>query len=188
MSDDQDTIEKIALGWWSRLRPDPANGRKGDTGTLARLRRADLVAAAMEPETVALYRQLAPLLSLKGEAALTRTALIAAVLAHVRDNDVRENRPVAVARALGPQKSEDDAILKPLRFRRLLSTLGDAELLIAFRRIVALLDKKANVSDLARSLAEWDDTPLGDRRRTRWAFDYHNAGAAAPKDQSAGAA
>lgn len=183
MSDDQNTIEKIALGWWARLRPDPANGRKGDTGTLARLRRADLVAAAMEPETVALYRRLAPLLDVKGEDALTRTALIAAVLAHVR-----EHNPVAVARALGPKSSEDDAVLKPLRFRRLLSTLGDAELLIVFRRIVAQLNKNANVGDLARSLAEWDDSPRGDRRRTRWAFDYHSAGNAAPNTTSADAA
>jgi CRISPR system Cascade subunit CasB len=183
MSDDRDTIEKIALAWWSRLQPAPTKGLKGDTGTLARLRRGSLFSAAMEPETVVLYKRLSPLLNLKGEDALTRTALIAAVLAHVR-----EHNSVAVARALGPQSSENDAVLKPLRFRRLISTLGDAELLVAFRRIVALLHKKANVSDIARSLADWDDSPQGDRRRTRWAFDYHNAGAAAPRDKSADAA
>lgn len=183
MSDDQDTIEKIAVGWWTRLQPVPTSGWKGDTGTLARLRRANLVAAAMEPETVNLYRKLAPLLNRKGEDALIRASLIAAVLSHVRDHN-----SVPVARALGPQKSEDDALLKSLRFRRLLSTLGDAELLIAFRRIVALLNKKANVADIARSLAEWDDGPKGDRRRTRWAFDYHSAGYAAPNNKTADAA
>jgi CRISPR system Cascade subunit CasB len=179
MSDESDTIEKIAMGWWTRLQPALDNGRKGDSGTLARLRRANLVSAAMEPETVILYRRLAPLLDRKREDGLTRTALIAAVLSHVR-----EHHSIAVARALGPQQGEDDAILKPLRFRRLLSTLGDAELLIAFRRIVALLNRRANIGDIARSLAEWDDCPTGDRRRTRWAFDYHSAGDAAPDNKA----
>ena len=68
----------------------------------------------------------------------------------------------------------------PLRFRKILAARGEGDCLIAFRRLIALLGKTANVGDLAVSLAEWNSDGAGDRRRTRWAFDYYDAGAAAP--------
>ena len=53
-------------------------------------------------------------------------------------------------------------------------------MLIAFRRIVAILDHKANVRDLATQLLAWTDGEHGDLTRTRFAFDYHDAGQFAP--------
>ena len=40
--------------------------------------------------------------------------------------------------------------------------------------------KKVNIKDLAQSLLEWNDEEKGDRCRTCWAFDYYDAGFAAP--------
>ena len=57
---------------------------------------------------------------------------------------------------------------------------GDDEILIAFRRVVAILSDTANVRDLAYQILNWDRDELGDRTRTRFAFDYHSAGAYAP--------
>jgi CRISPR system Cascade subunit CasB len=47
------------------------------------------------------------------------------------------------------------------------------ELMRSFIHAVRLLDRKANVPDLARGLRYW-----GDNTRQRWAFDYY---AAAPR-------
>ena len=66
------------------------------------------------------------------------------------------------------------------RFKHLVSARGDEEILIAFRRVVAMLGRTANVKDLARLILSWTDDEAGDRARTRFAFDYHGAGFAAP--------
>jgi CRISPR system Cascade subunit CasB len=56
----------------------------------------------------------------------------------------------------------------------------DEEVMTAFRRVVALLDHKANVSNLTQVILGWTDDEHGDRVRTRFAFDYHGAGFASP--------
>jgi CRISPR system Cascade subunit CasB len=67
--------------------------------------------------------------------------------------------------------------MSPLRFKRLLDATSDQELLIGFRRAVALAGaKNISVGDIATSLLDWSE-----RRRMRWAFDYYGAGIAAPK-------
>jgi CRISPR system Cascade subunit CasB len=176
MTDDP-TLFGAALGWWSRLQP--GEDRKGDTGALARLRRGGLQDAALEPATADLYRSIKRFLPPAELVGFETAALIAAVLAHVRDHDGRQS----VARAAGAA-GETSARLSPLRFRKLLAARGATDCLIAFRRLVALLDKRANVGDLAVSLVEWNKEDAGDRRRTRWAFDYYDAGALAPDDEN----
>jgi CRISPR type I-E-associated protein CasB/Cse2 len=179
------TVGAIALAWWSSLqRGAEHDGRwRGDPGALARLRRADLVGAAMEEVTIDLCRRLAPSSNLRPNQLFERAALIAAVLAHVRDNDVRK-----VAAAAGEKVGDDRRILHPLRLRRLFAARTPADCLIAFRRLVALLDKKANVANLAASLLDWPDAARGDTRRTRWAFDYYGAAIATPDDHGQAAA
>jgi len=175
---DEPTLHGAAMKWWRRLQPDSGRGYKGDTGALARLRRGGLDGAALEPATAELYRALKPFLRGAQLDGFETAALVAAVLAHVREHDAR-----FVARAAGAA-GETSARLSTLRFRKLLAARGATDCLIAFRRLVALLDKRANVGDLAVSLVEWNKEDAGDRRRTRWAFDYYDAGAPAPNDQN----
>jgi len=183
--DNRPSMGAIAFAWWSNLQPgfDPGSRRRGDPGALARLRRADLIGAAMEEVTIDLFRKLTPASKLPLDLLFERTALIAAVLAHVRTDDTRK-----VAARAGEKKGEDQRLLHPLRLRRLLAAHTLADCLIAFRRLVALLDRRANVADLAESLLDWPDAIRGDRRRTRWAFDYYGAANAAPDDRGQAAA
>jgi CRISPR system Cascade subunit CasB len=177
------TIGAAAMAWWRSLQPDPdpAKKRKGDSGALARLRRADINAAATEEVTFDLHCRLESTAPFRGTELLERAALIAAVLAHVRDHDQRK-----VAVAAGEVVGDDRRVLQPLRLRRLLAAKSPTECLTAFRRLVALLDHTANVADLAKCLFDWPDESRGDTRRTLFAFDYY--GAAAPEDPDEAAA
>jgi CRISPR system Cascade subunit CasB len=170
----------IVRAWWDKIQPSASDGRKGNPGALARLRRGSLFDAATESVTTDLYRSLALSRSLKGdqESKFVTTALIAAVLAHVRTDDKDDKH--SVARAAGALVGDQKRLLSELRFRRLLATRGHEDCLIAFRRLVALFRDKANVSDLAEILIEWNDEQRGDSRRIKMAFDYFDAGNAAP--------
>ena len=161
----------IARHWWTSLQPARERGYKGDPGALARLRRASLIDAMTEPETVRLHRALG-----LARQTFSRAALVACVLAHVREDQPGPK----VAHAAGPPSSGEAGVLSALRFRRLLHMRGEEDCSVAFRRLVALLGGKVNIADLAESLLDWNDEEKGDRCRTRWAFDYYDAGFAAP--------
>ena len=157
-----------ALTWWRALQPNPeaenpAN-RTGDRAALARLRRCGTVSEAMlEPETLRLFQAVGT----DGATDLPNVALAAAILARVR-----EDQPgTSVARVVGPGSIEtpETALLKPLRFRRLMEADGLDERLVSFRRLVALAGGKLPVRDLAEALLHWS-MPL----RTRWVFEYWN--------------
>jgi CRISPR system Cascade subunit CasB len=169
------TSGEIARRWWTSLQPARERGYRGDPGALARLRRASLIDAMTEPVTVRLHRELG-----LARQCFSRAALVACVLAHVREDEPRRR----VGRAAGPQSSGATGVLSALRFRRLLNMRDEEDCSIAFRRLVALLKDKVNIADLAESLLDWDDEEKGDRRRTRWAFDYYDAGFAAPDSES----
>jgi CRISPR system Cascade subunit CasB len=153
-----------AAAWWRGLQPQDGLGerRPGDRGALARLRRcASVMDAASEPATLALCRRLGA-----GEAGLERAALLAAVLAHVREDDPR----LPVARQIGVP-SDGAAPMSDLRFRRLLQAETPDEQLIGFRRLVALAGRKLNVADLAAGLWRWND----EATRRHWIYAYHDA-------------
>ncbi|MBU8546678.1 MULTISPECIES: type I-E CRISPR-associated protein Cse2/CasB [Roseomonadaceae] len=155
--------------WWRRMTPDPARDHRGDRAALAQLRRCPSVAAAMQqPATIQLFQ----LCQATEAYDLPAISLAAAVLAHVRE-DVSGR----VAGMLGPESSDrpETALLKPLRFRRLLEASDVEECLPAFRRLVALMSGKANVGDLAAALFDWPDRYRGDERKRRWVFDYWKA-------------
>lgn len=162
-----------AVKWWRGLQPDHQRGnpqeRGGDRAALARLRRAGTLAEVMAEEAaVDLWRRLGG-----GDVQrLKRIAVIAHVLAHVREHD--EQRAI---RRVGRQSygDADSAKLKPLRFRRLLAAREDDELMREMRRLVQLADRRLDVGHLAASLLFWSDTT-----RARWTFDYFAAAHAQP--------
>lgn len=170
-----------AIRWWCDMTPDPASGRSGDRGALARLRRCATVAEAMrEPATFDLFRRCGG----SGHRDLPSAALAAAVLAHVRDDD-REH--AYVARRIGPDDPDkpETALLKPLRFRRLMEASTEDERLTAFRRLVALATGKLNVRGLAEALLFWTDERRGEELKRRWIYDYWNADVRTPTSTDA---
>jgi CRISPR system Cascade subunit CasB len=171
--------DQIARRWWETLQntrkdgtPNPAR----DPGALARLRRAATpVVALEEPNVFDLYKNLG-FGSGDVDHRLPRVAAAATVLAHIRtdampgDNGFRRRFAEMLGRG-------DRPLMSPLRFKRLLTATEDQDLLIAFRRAVALAGgRNIDVGDVASSLLDWSD-----RRRMRWAFDYYGASIAAPK-------
>lgn len=168
---------RIAAGWWLGLQPSFQNRERnpnGDRAALARLRRADLVGAMQDPATFTLFHALGR----AHPAALLDVALCAAVLAGVRE-DRRGEHP---ARTLGPPPAEavERALMKPLRFRRLIGAETAEDRLIALRRAVQLADRRLDVHELAAACLDWSET-----RRQRWIFEYYNAGFAAPAPEPA---
>ena len=165
---------KGAVAWWRDLQPDAEKGRAGDRAALARLRRCATVAEAMQDRaTIDFFRRVGA----TGPDDLPAAALAAAILARVR----RDEPGKLVARQIGPDSPDkpETAILKPLRFRRLMEASTDDERMIAFRRLIAIAGDALNVSDLAESLLHWTE----DRRR-RWVYDYWNAGAPIAQDNA----
>lgn len=156
--------------WWRNLTPDPARQHAGDRGALARLRRCAAVAEAMqEPATFELFQRCGA----EKPHDLPTVGLAAAVLAHVRE----DRTELRVARQVGPESPEkpETALLKPLRFRRLLEAATEDECLVAFRRLVALAGGSVNLRDLSQSLFDWPDPRRSVETRRRWIFDYWNA-------------
>lgn len=185
----RERISLVARSWWSafRVKENPSQVRPGFRGALARLRRAEAALDALqEQSTFDLYRALD--LGPKGEfksddnyrnaaaKAFSRVAVLASVLAHVREDD----KDTYFGRALGPPAKDETAKLKPLRLARLLSARGDEEISDQFRRAVKLLGGTANVGDLAWLILTWDRDEIGDRTRTLFAFAYHDAAQHAP--------
>ncbi|HRO48516.1 MAG TPA: type I-E CRISPR-associated protein Cse2/CasB [Hyphomicrobium sp.] len=171
-----------ARTWWKSLQPREEKGQMipGDRAAVARLKRCDTaLAAAAEPAVARLLAKLFPDAP-RGKRIdmLPRVAALAAVLAHVK-----ENGGTGFAQALGkPRDGEGSTpVLSPVRFKRFQTTRGADETLMSFRRAVLLLNRTADIRDLARVLLAWDDDDVGDRTRTIFAFDYHGAGIAAPE-------
>jgi len=157
-----------ALAWWVRLTDE----KTGDRGVMARLRRANGFAEAWsEAETMSLYRTLG-LDARHRSRWVEAVGLLAIVLAHVRENG---------GGSLGGALGGDPPVLNPLRLRRLTAARDGAELLRGFREVVALLGGRAPVVDLARCVLFWLDEDARDATRTRFLFDYHGAGFAAPQ-------
>lgn len=154
-----------ATAWWRDLQGGEGGRRGKDRAALARLRRCARVAEAMqEPAVFDLFRRCGG----RSEDDLQRVALVAAVLSHARENTA----PEWVARAIGPESPDkpESALMKPLRFRRLMEAETPDELLTGFRRLLALTKGKVNTQDLAGALFYWSE-----RTRITWTYRYWNA-------------
>jgi CRISPR system Cascade subunit CasB len=166
----KETLGSIARDWWRELRQD--------TAAAAKLRRCATVAEAMqEPPALLLFRRLGG----RHAQDLPRIALAAAVLAHVRADAWAEAAGPTTARLIGPESLEkpETALVKPLRFRRLMEASDGDERLTAFRRLVAIADGSLPVPDLAEAMLRWTD-----HRRRDWVLQYWNA-APTPTQQAA---
>ncbi|WP_374449834.1 type I-E CRISPR-associated protein Cse2/CasB [Stella sp.] len=178
--------------WWRRHQPRLADGTRNpdaDRAAMARLRRAGVADALADPAVLDLYRRLG--LGASDRALAERlpwVAAVATVLAHVREDAPADGagRRTHPARAAGRKHFDDPpetAIVKPMRFRRLLTARAVEEVERQMRRLVAVLPPGAiDVGALGRSILDWPDPGRGDRTRTRWAFEYHAAGEATPRD------
>ncbi len=168
-----------ALAWWRTITPNPPH-HDGDRGARARLRRCSTVAEAMaEPATLALFRRCGA-----GDARdLVAVALAAAVLAQVKE----DRAEMSVARLIGPDSPDtpETALLKPLRFRRLLEAATPDECLIAFRRLVAIADGRLSVGDLSAGLFDWTNPHRAEAAKRRWIFAYWNANPAGKSEETA---
>lgn len=175
-----------ALSWWKQ-HCDPANPRT-DPGTRARLRRArstiDVLQVAI---AVVLARRLGavPKSRAAPDAHVYAALDVARVLAHVKAHEDRHPMRAAGWKRFPGDTKESDAgedrpVLSGVRFKRLLETGGGEEKVLAFTRLVALLDGTVNVERLADDFLLWNHPEYGDRVRERWAFEYLAAGDAAP--------
>ena len=103
---------------------------------------------------------------------------MAAVLAHIKE-DTKPGEGGFRRRFAEVLGQGERPLMSGLRFKRLLAATEDQDLIIVFRRAVALAGaKNIDVGDVAASLLDWSE-----RRRMRWAFDYYGAGIAAPKEK-----
>jgi CRISPR system Cascade subunit CasB len=129
-----------ARSWWLDLQPTRPGGEpnpQGDRAALARLRRATSLAEVMAEEaTLDLYGRLG-LLPRQAKSWLPRVAAVSHVLAHVREDEPPgENgwrRPAVAAVGRRSADDPDSAVLKPIRFRRLLAARGEDELMREMR-------------------------------------------------------
>ena len=155
----------IANEWWRELTSEESRRRGARRAALARLRRASTpLEILQEPEALRLITRLP-------HEHPDRVAILAGVLAHVRDPD--DHR---VARAIGRTSLDDDksALMAEARFQRLLQVPGD-ELLDAMRRLVRMTRGKANVVDLSFAVLRW-----GDRVKKRWIYEYYGVSGSDP--------
>jgi CRISPR system Cascade subunit CasB len=170
-----------AFAWWERITPRP--GHDGDRAARAMLRRCASIAEAIQlPITLQLFRRCGA----DDARDLPAIGLCAATLAHVRE----DRAEFAVARQLGPDDPEkpETALLKPLRFRRLIEAVEPDDALPAFRRLVAIADGAVKLRDLADALLTWTHPSDAVREavRRRWIIAYWNANPAAkPQDAAA---
>ena len=157
----------IALDWWQRLTANEGARRGQRRAALARMRRAATPLEVMqEPEALRLIQRL----PYRSE---YRVAVLAGVLAHVRETDDR-----SVARRIGRDSLDDDqsALVSENRFRRLLQ-VEDSELMEGMRRLVRMNKGKLNVHDLSAAILYW-----GDGVKKRWIFDYYGVRSALRPD------
>ena len=148
----------IAHEWWRRLNPPDGAQSGPHRAALARMRRAATPVEVMqEPEALRLIVRL--------PRNPDRVAMLAGVLAYVRESDDRR-----VARAIGRAALDDEqsALLSEGRFRRLLQA-SEHELMEPMRRLVRMTKGTINVRDLSAAILYW-----GDDVKRRWTFDYYN--------------
>ncbi len=166
MSDECPSIGEVGVRWWrSNIDADTGRARKAR----AELRRADTPLAVLGVSAVHdLNRDLCDAghgLHHRADGP-DRLALIAAVLAHVREPGA------AAARRFG---AGDPPSLSQIRFNALIRAEAPRDLIRPLTRALGIIGGSAGVRKLAEDLYWWDE-----RTRTEWCFDYYGAADAKP--------
>lgn len=140
---DPQSAESAALrDWWSKLKDSP--------GPRAELRRCREPAQAVFcPAYHHLRLKLAPL----GQVRRDRLEAIAALLAHVREDEPGAPLAAQMARR---QEGGENARVSGLRFRRLIAHDTVEDLFPALVRVIRQLDGRTNVIDLALVVMNWN--------------------------------
>ncbi len=144
----------LAFEWWQDLKK-----KKGDRANLRRAKTMD------EVFFVPAYHRLYNKLSSTAWRSQKGIALMAGILARIEKH---EGGILFAAQMARPGKTGKGARVKGMRFRRLLQNKNRDEVYGPMIRIVQLMDKQANVKDLAHCLYWWNDST-----RRKWAFDYY---------------
>lgn len=186
-----DGQRKWVRDWWSALQPRelksptlPPSLVGFDRGDRAALRRAgDADALMLEPSTHLLADQIIAMdahrkwRQFPDESIVhLQVAMVAGVLAHVR-SDVADGR--SLAWRLGRAAGHEQPLMSELRFKRLLKTRDETDLLRQWRRAVSLAEGTADVARLADDLLAWQieqERPAArasEGRKFRWAYDYY---------------
>lgn len=156
-----------SLRWWRSLQPDAETGRPGDRAALAQLRRCTA------PTDVYFVPAFETLVRTMPEARVDDLAVIAAVLAHVRQHEPGDK----VAQQIAATDEGGQPAVSPARFRRLLQIRGHEARLREGVRLVRQLKGRINAEDLADTLYWWDvpvDPAHPDREvQRRWARLYY---------------
>lgn len=143
--------------WWL--------GLKEDRASRAVLRRcASLDAVALSDAYQRFYRYLLARKAWSADATLwqnDKLAAIAGLLAHVKAEDT-QRLPFSMSELTGDRPSVSE-----LRFRDLLKVETTGDLFVSLRRVLPLIDKKANIYQLANDVYYW-----GDKTKKDWAYSY----------------
>ncbi|MBI4668058.1 MAG: type I-E CRISPR-associated protein Cse2/CasB, partial [Elusimicrobia bacterium] len=139
-------VRGLLRAWWEELK-----AARGDRAQLRRCR--NVTEVAFFP---AYHRLCRALPALNHE----KLAAVAGLLAHVDEDD---SAPLA-ERMATPKGEGRQAPVSGLRFRRLLRIQKQEELYRQLIRVLRMLDKRADIFDLAQSVYEWNDNT-----RKRWA-------------------
>lgn len=156
------------LGWWRELEKD-----KGERAALRRA--ASLTEVMLSPAYIRLLRELrnAGFAVSNHEQPLGKVAAIAGLAARLKDL-----APEGLAKRMGsPKPGSTAATVSELRLRRLLACDDMEELYTLLRRLLAQLDDRADLADLAAIVWNW--SPLDDKwpydPRRQLAYDYYEA-------------
>jgi len=149
--------------WWERLQGKGEFEGQVQTADRAELSRAKTIADVMLlPSFQHACVRFKPFFKAEDwEKSIERLALIAALLARVRDM-TDQSVPLQMA---SPQKGEKP-VVSELRFRRLIQRDRD-ELYGAMIRVLQKLGRTANIHQLANDMYYW-----GDKVKRDWAFTY----------------
>jgi len=156
----------LLFAWWQEI--------KRDKGQRAGLRRAtSLTEVMMTPAYIGLLRTLRQEKLAVGQSDLVlgKVAAIAGLCARVE-----EQAAGGLGERMGtPKPGGSTATISELRLRRILACDDIEELYTLLRRALALLENRANLTDLAATIWHW--SPLDEKRpfdpRRRMAYDYY---------------
>ena len=158
---DQFEPGKTLLAWWKDLDDNRA--------ARAALRRASTVTeVTLTPHYQRLYRRLCAVGWDDAGRAYRRDALaaVAGLLTHVKHND-EQKFAVSMSK---PAKDGDRPPVSQLRFMRLLESSDAEALFVGLRRVLPLMDQRANVIALSNDVIDWGDARK--KIKQKWAYDY----------------